>query len=207
MISIGIIDKDTYFLSSLSNYLKRFVNFNVECQYHDLNECKKEPKTLEKLDILLLDQKTIRLSDIKHLNQYTTAKQIFLTDEVHPRELISVIKHGASGYILKTGNFYEIFNAISIVHTGGCALGPQIAKIIVDSIKNESHPEWQVLTKREQEFAREVFKGLTYKEIANEQCVSLSTVSFHLQNIYLKLNVKSRAELVSKYSMMECWRH
>jgi len=206
MITIGIIDKDTYFLSSISNYLRRFVNLKVECKYHNLNEFKKEHQTFEKLDIILLDQKTIALSDIKQLKQYTTAKQIFLTDEVHPKELISVIKHGISGYILKTGNFYDIFNAISIVYTGGCALEPQIAKIIMDSIKNEPHTEWQVLTKREQEFAKEVFKGLTYKEIANEQCVSLSTVSFHLQNIYLKLNVKSRAELVSKYSMMECWR-
>jgi DNA-binding CsgD family transcriptional regulator len=44
-----------------------------------------------------------------------------------------------------------------------------------------------------------VKKGLTYKEMAQELNISFHTVNFHLKNIYYKMDVKSKAELISLY--------
>lgn len=52
------------------------------------------------------------------------------------------------------------------------------------------------LTNREAEVAVLVSTGLSNKEIANSLFVTEKTIKFHLQNIYKKMNVKSRAQLI-----------
>jgi DNA-binding CsgD family transcriptional regulator len=55
------------------------------------------------------------------------------------------------------------------------------------------------LSNREAEVAELVSKGLSNKEVANQLFVTEKTVKFHLTNIYKKMNVKSRAQLIVWY--------
>jgi len=52
------------------------------------------------------------------------------------------------------------------------------------------------LSNREAEVAELVTKGLSNKEVANQLFVTEKTVKFHLTNIYKKMNVKSRTQLI-----------
>ena len=52
------------------------------------------------------------------------------------------------------------------------------------------------LSNREAEVAELVSKGLSNKEVANRLFVTEKTVKFHLTNIYKKMQVKSRAQLI-----------
>ena len=52
------------------------------------------------------------------------------------------------------------------------------------------------LSNREAEVAELVTKGLSNKEVANQLFVTEKTVKFHLTNIYKKMSVKSRAQLI-----------
>src|ERR1700678_3040668 len=52
------------------------------------------------------------------------------------------------------------------------------------------------LSHREAEVAELVSKGLSNKEVANQLFVTEKTVKFHLTNIYKKMSVKSRAQLI-----------
>lgn len=52
------------------------------------------------------------------------------------------------------------------------------------------------LTNREAEVAVLTSKGLSNKEIGNQLFVTEKTVKFHLMNIYKKMNLKSRAQLI-----------
>lgn len=52
------------------------------------------------------------------------------------------------------------------------------------------------LSNRESEVAELVTQGLSNKEVANRLFVTEKTVKFHLTNIYKKMNVKSRAQLI-----------
>ena len=54
------------------------------------------------------------------------------------------------------------------------------------------------LTVRENEVLAQLVNGLAYKEIANVLGISVTTVNDHIKNIYNKLNVNSKAELISK---------
>lgn len=61
-----------------------------------------------------------------------------------------------------------------------------------------------ILSPRELEVLQYVEKGLQNKEIASEMCISVNTVKRHLDNLFLKLNVNSRTQLVSRaYRFLE----
>lgn len=55
-----------------------------------------------------------------------------------------------------------------------------------------------ILTRREMDVLKLVERGLQNQDIADELYISINTVKRHLDNIYCKLNVNSRAELVAK---------
>lgn len=57
-------------------------------------------------------------------------------------------------------------------------------------------PDVGVLSRREQEIAKMVARGLTTKEMATEAFISENTVKQHLKRIFMKLGVNSRAQLV-----------
>lgn len=52
------------------------------------------------------------------------------------------------------------------------------------------------LSRRETDVAILVSKGLTNKEVANQLFVTEKTVKFHLTNLYKKMHVKSRTQLI-----------
>jgi len=52
------------------------------------------------------------------------------------------------------------------------------------------------LSNRESEVAELVLKGLSNKEVASQLFVTVKTVKFHLTNIYIKMSVKSRTQLI-----------
>lgn len=204
MISIGLIDEDNHFLNSNINYLSRFKNLELKFGYSSLKDYRSNCDKVKELDILLVDQKFIKSGEIEYPRRNSNCKIILLANKLISADIVSAIKRGISGYMIKTGNPHELYNAIITVFSGGCFLDPNSTKIIMDTIKkNDSHSDWQILSRREREFAKEVFKGASYQQIADELSVSISTVSFHLQNIYTKLNVRSRAEFFSKYYMQD----
>jgi NarL family two-component system response regulator LiaR len=156
-------------------------------------------------DILLIDNKTVKIKEIEWFRSvYPNCKIIIISNELVQFEIISAIKVGVSGYMIKANNIHALYDRIITVYTGGYFLGSHVAKIVMNWIENENgFSKWSTLSKRESDFAEALFKGLTYKQIADSLHVSTSTVNFHLQNIYSKLNVKSRAEFVSKYKRDE----
>lgn len=200
MISISIIDNDMQFLNSSMEYLQRFSNLDFKVVYTS-RDYRNNTAGLGEIDVLLIDQNALELKEIEYLkNTQPNCRLIILSNTLNSIQIIPALKLGVSGYILKTSKYHELYEAAMIAYSGGSILGPHVAKIVIDSIKNRtSNPDWKILSKREQEFAIELLKGATYNQISNKLFVSLSTVSFHLQNIYLKLNIKSKAEFISKY--------
>jgi len=58
---------------------------------------------------------------------------------------------------------------------------------------------WKVLTEREREIAALLLRGNTYRMVAGELHVSENTVKTHVKNIYSKIGVKSRTELMGLF--------
>lgn len=56
-----------------------------------------------------------------------------------------------------------------------------------------------VLSQREKEIFEVLLKGVSYKEIANQHFISVNTVKTHTKNIYSKLGIKNRIELLTVF--------
>jgi len=68
-----------------------------------------------------------------------------------------------------------------------------IARLVIRSFqKNQESP----LSKRETQILELIGEGKSRGQIANELFIDLETVRSHIKNIYLKLNVNSRADAI-----------
>lgn len=67
------------------------------------------------------------------------------------------------------------------------------------SILLQKHPELEELSKRELEVFSKLLSDKTQAEIAKELFITPSSVHFHCKNIYKKLGITSRMQILIKY--------
>jgi DNA-binding NarL/FixJ family response regulator len=133
-------------------------------------------------------------SDIKILVQFQPC------EEDH-KIFTDVIDTGADGYIVDTAAHEQVAEAIILVREFGSYLCPQIAGTILLLARNHkehSPGENNLLTPREHDVLELLVKGMSYKKIADELIISVSTVRTHIIHIYEKLQVHSKTEAVAK---------
>ncbi|MCS6824173.1 MAG: response regulator transcription factor [Cytophagaceae bacterium] len=102
---------------------------------------------------------------------------------------------GASGYIVKSTDMQKLLSALNEIINGGAPMSTQIAKMVVESFQKNLHSP---LSKRETEILSLLASGYSYNGISDKLYISKETVKFHLKNIYLKLQVKTRYEAIEK---------
>jgi len=134
---------------------------------------------------------------------YPNAHLVILSGNTDNDIIWQSIAKGASGYLLKPVSFSEIKKQIEIVKNGGALISPEIAQVLIGKVNNlgkerRTSYESDKLTARENEVMAQLVNGLAYKEIANVLGISVTTVNDHIKNIYSKLNVNSKAELINK---------
>ncbi len=111
--------------------------------------------------------------------------------------VIESIQRGADGYMLKGGDAGKIAEAVEQVMAGMAPISPAIAGHMLRRIRRQEPKTGTasakgVLTPREVEILHELAKGLTYRELGEQLCISHHTVNDHLKSIYRKLAVNSR---------------
>ena len=78
-------------------------------------------------------------------------------------------------------------------------MSPQIARKVIDYFQvKEKKPSQSILTEKEKEIVLCLVDGLSYKMIADKCFISLETVRSHIKNIYKKLHVHSKADVIRK---------
>ena len=104
--------------------------------------------------------------------------------------------------MLKDAGYTRILDAIIELYNGGSPMTAGIARRVIESFKNTkkntSYTYEHLLTEREKEILEALCHGKKGKEIAKDFFISLETVKSHCHNIYEKLHVKSRNEMLVK---------
>lgn len=107
---------------------------------------------------------------------------------------------GASGYLLKNTPPARLIESLKDVVAGGAPMSPEIARSVVRLFRRfrPARDAAYRLSPQETELLRLLIDGHHKKTAALEMGISLHTVSFHLKNIYGKLQVHSKTEAVAK---------
>jgi len=200
-ITIGIVEDHTEFRQSLVYLISSFSDYSVVWSASSVEE------TLENFvetDVILLDINLPGLSGIEAIPLFKLKcpelKIIMLTileDDFH---ILEAIKNGADGYILKKSSPNKILDAIQQVYEGGAALTPMVARQVMAFLKPEAAKPGlpSHLTTREKEILLLITQGMTNEVMADSMFISVQTVRNHIKNIYDKLQVHSRAQVVVK---------
>ena len=200
-IAIGIVEDHSEFRQSLVFLLSSFSGYTVEWSYSSVEEA------LEKFsgtDVILLDINLPGISGIEAIPLFKQKcpgqKIIMLTileDDFH---ILEAIKNGADGYILKKSSPNKIMDAIQQVYEGGGALTPMVARQVMAFLKPEAAKPGSPdhLTPREKEILLMITQAMSNELIADKLFISVQTVRNHIKNIYDKLQVHSRTQVVIK---------
>jgi DNA-binding NarL/FixJ family response regulator len=114
--------------------------------------------------------------------------------------IFDALTAGASGYLVKPVHADQLLAAVRDIHGGGAPMTSSIARKVVQAFQRKPEPEGEALSARETEVLSWLTKGHAYKEIAEEMKISYATVHTHIERIYKKLHVNSRAQAVARHT-------
>ncbi len=141
------------------------------------------------------------IDGIEHLRKlFPETPIIALTIYDNDEQIFAALCNGANGYLLKNTPPARLLEALQEAVEGGSPMSPAIAARVVKLFR-EFRPPKQAdyhLTPQEGELLKLLIEGHHKKTAAREMGISFHTVSFHLKNIYEKLQVHSKSEAVAK---------
>lgn len=205
MIKIAIIEDDKVIGNSLFQYLNQQAHIEVIHFFNSIEETEnalKKNKTLATPDITLLDIVLPGMSGImgiKLLKEFWPNTDIIMFSVMDDGEnIFQSLCEGAVGYITKDLKMTDVLQAIEDVSSGKGIMSPSIARKVAESFHTKKKVEVK-LSPREIEIVHGIIEGLSYKLLATKLSISIDTVRKHIKSIYKKLQINSKAQLMSKF--------
>ncbi len=208
MITVGIVEDDKDIRTGIQKYLSHQKEFLCEVTGESVEEFLAKAKQVEFPEVILSDIGLPGMSGIDGMRlikeDHPETDIIMLTVYNDWQKIFDSLRAGASGYLIKNTPLAEIKKAIETVRAGGSVMSPEIARKVMEHFNSpatlqaeKSQPE-SILTPKEKEIVIGLVDGLSYKLLADRMNISIDTIRFHIKNIYKKLHVNSKAEVISK---------
>lgn len=203
MTTIGITEDNKKIRDLIQRYLDMQDEMQCPVAVDSVEEMLEFLEEHQHPDVILMDIQLPGMSGIKGMevikSKYPEIEIIMLTVYHDSHKIFDSLKAGASGYLLKHTSLPEIKESIENLMKGGAPMSPQIARKVISHFNEEpSKNKDSMLTNREQDIVNGLVDGLSYKMIADRYDISIDTVRAHIRNIYKKLHVNSKAEVIAK---------
>lgn len=201
-IRVILVDDHPLVLSGLYYLLREHPEFEI------LDRCTSGTEALtavqrQRPDVLVLDLLMPGLDGLAVARELHRAgalpNTVLLTAQLHEDQLIEALHLGIRGFVLKEMATKLLVECLRRVHAGGQWLEKDSAnRAMAKLVRREARAKEVagLLTPREIEVVRMVAKGLANKEIASLLNIADGTVKIHLHNIYEKVKINRRAELI-----------
>ncbi|MBP8001067.1 MAG: response regulator transcription factor [Chloroflexi bacterium] len=151
-------------------------------------------------DVLLMDAQMPHHQPVEATQtlreQFPQMRIIVLSAFDLPEYVIGLLKAGVTGYVLKDDAADTLVQGIRAVAEGEPWVSPQVAKILVKSVRTNRVNEEMKLTRREEEVLQLMATGKSNGQIAQELYISEQTVKNHISNLFRKLGVETRVDAV-----------
>ena len=201
-LNLALVEDDPEVRWLLSDYLRRQPGLNVVLVSESAEDFLAELPDALPPDIVLLDLGLPGLSGLDALplikQRLPQANVIVQTMFEDADRIYLALSRGASGYLLKGTPLAQLPQAIREVADGGASLSPLVARRVLAHFKPSPQPHAATLSPREQQVFEALLDGLTDKEVAQRLGLGLETVRSHVKNVYHKLHVSGRIELLSR---------
>lgn len=217
--TILLVEDNVAMINFLSNKLR--LRYNVFGALNGSEALKKLFEMPVMPDLILSDVMMDKMDGytfVKTLSEqdkYSHVPIIFLTAKSTPTDRLKGLRLGAMDFISKPFSFEELSQKIetvldNIVKQQKAILNTSIAALKTsksmepDNVAQSSFSKFEQncrlfqLTAREAEITRLIAKGKTYKDIAKQLFISEKTVTKHIQNIFAKVEVSNKVELINK---------
>ncbi|MCM3732420.1 response regulator transcription factor [Fictibacillus nanhaiensis] len=201
MISILIVDDHAILRDGLKNILSFEEDIKVVGEATSGEEALKFADELSP-DVIIMDINLPGMNGVETTAlikaKNPDARILVLTMYTHDEYLLSALKAGADGYLLKDAPSEHVVDAIKAVYRGESMITPSMTKKLVNIHLQQTQvkKDESNLTDREQEVLIGLVEGLSNKEIAEKLFISDKTVKIHVSKIFKKLEVKSRSQAV-----------
>ena len=202
------INRNTFLqkLGQLSGYKLVFMAKNG-------NECLEELKGLPNAQLPKIIFMDIEMPELDGIQTIAIAKSLYpqihfivLTVFDDDEKIFDAIKSGASGYLLKHESAIVLEEAMNnVLKFEGAPMSPSIARKALQLLsrsakETDTKPGTGMptsITEREKEILQQMVNGWDAKRIASSLNISVLTVRKHIANVYEKLHVNSKAQVIS----------
>lgn len=200
--TVGIVDDHVLFAQSLQGLINSFENFEVVFMAKNGNDLiNKLDTATENPNIILLDINMPVMNGfetIKWLNEHEPDIQVLaLSMDDDEETIIQMLRLGSKGYLLKDIHPDILKSALTEVIEKGHYYSDHVTQALLDSVNKTSEGSINgTFTTRELEFLELACSDKTYKEIADDMCLSPKTIDNYRDTLFKKLEVRSRIGLV-----------
>ncbi len=203
MHKILIVDDHPFFLHGFSQYLAVSDKYTIDTALSVEEAIEKidiERPDLAMLDVTMHGGGGLRV--LRHLRiSYPVVPAMFLTVHIDPEQTIEAMRLGVRGIALKDSDPDIIVEAMESILAGGkwfqAGVTEPALQYSIDKPTGTVRSD-DLLTKRELEIVDLVCMGLRNRQIADRCSLTEGTVKIHLNSIFRKLAISSRAELIVK---------
>ncbi|MEE1884218.1 response regulator transcription factor [Pedobacter flavus] len=208
MIKIAIAEDNFYALKAIEEKLTVYADISIIYTAQNGVEFLELLAINNDLDLILMDIEMPIMNGIETVKkvkqQFSHIKIVIMTIYDDDDHIFNAIKAGADSYILKETKAEKVYETIIDTLNGGAVMSPSIAFKALQALKRSTVSisvkvsDSSELTDREIEVLEYLREGYTNKRIAETLFISPFTVKRHIENIYRKLQVQNRVELVDK---------
>ena len=202
-LKVAIVEDQREVREGLAVLINGPPGFHCMGNYRSMEEAlrvlEKEPPDVVLTDIglpLMSGTEGIRILKGLYPDLPILALTVYKDDE----EIFNALCAGASGYLLKNTPPARLLECLREVVDGGAPMSPEVARQVIRLFREISPPvkaDYH-LTPQETELLKLMVEGYNYKAAAKKLDITINTVSFHVRNIYAKLQVHSKSEAVAK---------
>ncbi|NNU33556.1 response regulator transcription factor [Mucilaginibacter sp. S1162] len=197
-ILIALVDDHRLFRSGIASLINKLPQYKILFEAGDGEELSRKLTPKLKPHIILLDINMPKWDGIDTARwictNYPDVHIIVLSMFEDAEKVLTMIKIGVKGYLLKDAEPDEFEEALNKVSNNEVYYPEFVTKHLVSNFNKQT--ELVKLNSRELEFLKLSGTELTYKEIAEQMCISVRTVDGYRDQLFEKLQIKSRVGLV-----------